>query len=153
MAVVSEDHASITMSAERVVGSLAGSPRLVSVEELEEHNKENLSKGSFWAVVDGYVVDVGDFLKSHPGGNKKLLSVNQSSVGYTGLARGFSFSRGRNAHFPRTAKVFQDGVRRYLNNSARVEFKKYLPPVRVEFPPHGSLSIVGKIKEEQPRSP
>jgi hypothetical protein len=32
----------------------------------------------------------------------------------TGRPFGFSFSRGRNAHFPDTGKTFQEGVKRYL---------------------------------------
>ena len=85
---------------------------MISPAEVEQHNEQD---GSFWAVIDGYVVDATDFSATHPGGSTKLLSANEPETGATGRAFGFSFSRGYNAHFPATATRFRDGVERYLN--------------------------------------
>ena len=89
-------------------------PRIISPEEIEQHNSAN-GKKSFWAVIDGYVVDATAFLDTHPGGLKKLLSANSANIGATGHKFGFSFSKGRNAHFGHTARRFENGIQKFLN--------------------------------------
>jgi acyl-CoA oxidase len=43
---------------------------LISLDEVAKHNSEK----SCWVVVDGYVIDVTNFLKEHPGGKPILLA-------------------------------------------------------------------------------
>ena len=49
-------------------------------------------------MIDGWVVDATAFVKLHPGGMMKILSIDEASVGATGKPFGFSFSRGPNSH-------------------------------------------------------
>lgn len=64
----------------------------------------------FWAVIDNYVVDCTDFMHKHPGGMKKILSANDTNVGWTGKQFGFSLGRGKNSHFSKTHRAFLDGI-------------------------------------------
>ena len=133
MAVVSSDHGDESMN----VSDLATKegPRLISPKEIEQHNGKN---GSFWAVIDGFVVDATDFVdsNSHPGGLRKLLATDAAESGATGKPRGFSFTRGRNAHFPQTGRAFRDGVKRFAAGGSAV----------VDFAPHGRVVILGRCK-------
>ena len=123
-----------------MAGDGAGKPRVFSVEEVEKHNADG---ASFWAVVDGFVVDATEFVGSHPGGVSKLLSANTSGAGHTGAPFGFSFARGPNAHFAATAQRFRDGVAQYLGGCGDPE--SCLPPANVVFPSHGTLIILGHL--------
>ena len=142
-AVVSDDHADPSLCAEALAASSAGRPRPISAEEVKRHG----TKTDFWAVVDGYVVDATEFCKSHPGGLRKLLSTDDAATGATGAAFGFSFSRGRNAHFPGTGARFRDGVKRYLahREDRGIRDEPYLPPADVAFPPYGKITILGRF--------
>ena len=80
----------------------------------------------------------------HPGGLKKLLSTDAAGTGATGKPFGFSFSRGRNAHFPQTGQRFQEGAKRFLSGVS--ESEAVLPPVAVAFPPYGSIVILGRLE-------
>uniref|UniRef100_A0A6V0FKM6 Cytochrome b5 heme-binding domain-containing protein n=1 Tax=Zooxanthella nutricula TaxID=1333877 RepID=A0A6V0FKM6_9DINO len=152
MAVVSADHADESLNAERIAlpsATLAADgrgqrsapgPRLYSPEEVRKHSEPD--QGSFWAVIDGFVVDASEFVQTHPGGLKKLLSADSAATGATGRAFGFSFSRGRNAHFPQTGRRFRDGVEQYLSGKGDDAF---LPPADVAFPPFGKLVILGQL--------
>ena len=81
-------------------------------------------------------MDASEFLTNHPGGLRKLLSTDKAKTGATGKPFGFSFSRGRNAHFPDTGKRFREGVERYLKSKKSTE---------VLFPPHGKIIILGQL--------
>ena len=134
MAKVSDDHADESTNVEhlakacRTDGQQSGppQPRLISAEEVEKHNGRD---GELWAVIDSFVVDASEFLNSHPGGLKKLLSTDSTAAGATGRPFGFSFSRGKNAHFPATGKRFSDGVKRYLSGKTS---EPVLPPAESE---------------------
>ena len=115
-------------------------PRLISPEELKQHSGPD---GEFWAVIDGFVVDASEFVNSHPGGMRKLLSANNPETGATGQHFGFSFARGRNAHFPETGRRFRDGVQRYLSAGSD---EAILPAADVAFPPYGKVVILGRLK-------
>ena len=103
--------------------SNTGIPKLFTPAEVKAH--DGREGNLFWAVIDGYVCDCTDCLgkmtngdkDKHPGGEKKLLSTDHPSIGATGQDFGFSFSKGKNAHYPETAKTFDEGVQRYLNSS------------------------------------
>ena len=141
MARVSDDHANESYCVEHMSSSSAKSrPRLISRAEVKQHSGE---AGSFWAVVDGFVVDATEFVDTHPGGLRKLLSSDSPSAGATGQPFGFSFSRGKNAHFPDTGKRFQKGVKQYLSCG---NGEPYLPPADVAFPPHGKVVILGRLE-------
>ena len=148
MARVSSDHAGESLCAEKLTsaakfskGGPAAKPRLISADEVRQHNGK--AGSSFWAVIDGFVVDASSFVDSHPGGLKKLLSADDASTGHTGKPFGFSFSRGRNAHFPQTGMQFQEGVKRYLSGKSD---DAELPPSGVTFSSYGTITILGRLK-------
>ena len=143
-AVVSEDHADASMCVAHLATTNDGrhqrpAPRLISPDEVKQHGGR---EGPFWAVVDGFVVDASTMVDSHPGGLRKLLSTDSAATGATGREFGFSFSKGRNAHFPDTGKRFHEGVQRYLNGEAEGPF---LAPAEVAFPPYGGVVILGRL--------
>ena len=108
-------------------------PRLIAAE-VKQHSGEGTG---FWAVIDSFVVDCSEFVDTHPGGLRKLLSADSPATGATGQPFGFSFSRGRNAHFPDTGKRFREGVKRYLSGGGGDP--PFLPPTDVAFPPSVKL--------------
>lgn len=146
MARVSTDHADESLSAESMGLSrlhsmqTAPKPRLISPDEVRQHSGKNGS--DFWAVVDGFVVDATELVSSHPGGLKKLLSTNSADVGATGKEFGFSFARGRNAHFPDTGKRFHEGIKAFLKGASD---EPILPPRDVVFSKHGKIVILGRL--------
>jgi hypothetical protein len=140
-AVVSIDHAGESECVQHLaaapgpaLGPAAAGSRTIAPEQVRQHNGEGGS--GFWAVIDGFVVDVSGFLGSHPGGLPKLMSADAASTGATGKEFGFSFSRGRNAHFPDTGRRFAAGVQRFLAGGS----------AEVAFPPHGKLVILGRLQ-------
>ena len=137
MARVSDDHADESMCMENAVpfGKGKVGPRQISPDEVRQHNGRD--GNGFWAVIDGFVVDASEFVDSHPGGLKKLLSADDPAVGASGRPFGFSFSRGRNAHFPATGKRFQEGVQRFLAGAS----------TDVTFPQYGKIVILGRLKQ------
>ena len=130
-AVVSSDHADESLNQS---SSAAEAHRCIRPEEIEQHR----SKDSFWCVVDGFVVDATAFIDTHPGGLRKLMSTDDAGIGAGPDRFSFSFSRGRNAHFPDTGRRFADGVQRYLRDGHATKIK---------FPPHGALVILGRLDE------
>ena len=146
MAVVSSDHGDESLSAEGMLRAPSGDggksgPRLVEPEEVRQHDGKD--GRSFWGVVDGFVVDASEFIQTHPGGMKKLLSVDSAETGATGQPFGFSFSRGHNAHFPDTGRRFKEGVKRFLSGGGGGGL--VLPPADVVFPNHGKITILGQL--------
>ena len=120
-------------------------PRRITPAEVKQHNGKS---GSFWAVIDGFVVDASEFVDQHPGGLRKLLSADDAATGASGRPFGFSFSRGRNAHFPQTGKRFRDGVQRYSNGElSSGDGERFLPPGEVAFPPYGKIIILGRLDD------
>ena len=140
MAVVSDDHAHERFCAEGLSLPASASPRVITGDEVRQHNGRGGE--NFWAVVDGYVVDATDLVNSHPGGLKKLLTTDAPGVGASGKAFGFSFTRGRNAHFPQTGKSFHEGVQVFLSGRG----EPFLPPVEVTFSSHGKVVILGQLQ-------
>ena len=151
MAVVSQDHADESYYAGSCLPSPSASSspkraiRYFSPEDVDRHNRGDGDDGpavSYWAVVDGFVVDASDFLAKHPSGRKKLLATNDPETGDAGRPFDFSFSRGRNAHFPATARTFQDGVERFLNGgSAEIVF-----PATYKDQEGGKLVVLGRLR-------
>ena len=121
---------------------MAAGPRPISPAELEENDGQDGHR--FWCVIDGFVCDATAFADSHPGGLRKLMSANTSEAGATGRPFGFSFSRGPNAHFPKTGQRFAEACEQYLNGISR---QPHLPPVEVEFPPFGKITILGRLSQ------
>ena len=153
-AVVSSDHADASMNVSHLasVGPSAAppaklGPRLISLEEMQQHSGQEAG-GRYWAVVDGFVVDATEFIDTHPGGLRKLLSADTAAAGATGSPFGFTFSGGRNGHFPDTGRRFRDGVKRFLAGTALASASSdnCLAPASVNFPPHGSLLILGLLR-------
>ena len=149
MAKVSDDHAGESFNVAHLASPLSvgdgkrprrAGPRPILPKEVKEHNGRS---GSFWAVIDGFVVDASEFVDSHPGGLRKLLSADSPEAGATGRPFGFSFSRGRNAHFPATGRQFSEGAKRYLSGPSDESF---LPPAEVAFPQFGKIVILGRLE-------
>jgi len=92
-----------------------------------------------WVVIDGCVVDASDFANFHPGGTSKILSADSKRTGYTGKEFGFSLSKGKNAHFPTTAKTFEDAAKSFdrLQQCVVVKFGSGQT---------GSIVILGKLR-------
>lgn len=140
MAVVSSDHADARYAIHDAASSLRPVRRF-SPEEISRHNAEDPS--AFWACVDGFVVDAGDYLRAHPGGKKKVLATNDPETGDDGRPFAFSFSKGRNAHFSGTARIFRDGVRKFLEGgTGEVRF-----PGKYRDDPEGRIVILGRLEE------
>ncbi|GMI19658.1 hypothetical protein TeGR_g2591 [Tetraparma gracilis] len=131
-AVISSDHADPSLSACSLPSP--SSVPSISAAELRLHN--SAPDAPFWAVVDGFVVDASLFRTKHPGGLRKLLQTNDAGAGATAGEFSFSFSRGKNAHFPDTGKRFRAGVEAFLRGEGG----------EVDFPPHGSLVILGRLQ-------
>ena len=131
-AVVSSDHADESANVQHL--AKREKLRLISPAEVRQHSGRDGC--DFWAVIDGFVVDASEFVDTHPGGLKKLLSTDSSETGATGKPFGFSFSRGKNAHFPDTGKRFRAGVERYLSGGSP----------EVAFPPLGKIVILGRLQ-------
>eukprot|EP00518_Triparma_eleuthera_P005332 CAMPEP_0182457032 /NCGR_PEP_ID=MMETSP1319-20130603/2709_1 /TAXON_ID=172717 /ORGANISM="Bolidomonas pacifica, Strain RCC208" /LENGTH=158 /DNA_ID=CAMNT_0024655411 /DNA_START=158 /DNA_END=630 /DNA_ORIENTATION=- len=151
-AVVSSDHADPSLCVSDISGATttatAMAPKMITAEEVKEHNGEG-EDGSFWCCVDGFVVDATSFLDSHPGGLRKLLSSDSAEVGHTGQPFGFSFSRGRNAHFPDTGRRFRAGITRYMagqGGGGGDAASGFLPAATIPFPSHGELIVLGKLQ-------
>ena len=120
-------------------------PRAFSQEDLAQNDGQDGRR--FWCVVDGFVCDATEFVGSHPGGLRKLLSANTPAAGATGQMFGFSFSRGPNAHFPRTGQRFAEGIERFLQGvPTRNASEPHLPSTEVAFPPYGSVEILGRVR-------
>lgn len=137
MAVVSDDHANPELyNVEHLSVLPTKSNAATSTISAEEVKRHNGTDGSFWAVVEGFVVDATEFIDTHPGGLRKLLSADAAATGATGKVFGFSFSRGRNAHFPDTGKRFHRGVQKFLKGEGS----------EVAFPPFGKLVILGLLE-------
>ena len=141
--VVSDDHGDESLCTEGMARKKSKGqqgPRLISPQEVKEHQ----SQSDFWAVIDNFVVDATEFVDSHPGGTSKLLAANTPAAGATGKPFGFSFTRGRNAHFGGTGKRYREGVEGYLSSLAAEG--DFLPPMDVVFKPHGKLVILGRLE-------
>ena len=95
----------------------------------------------FYAVIDGYVVDTGDFIITHPGGYELLLSTNAASTGHTGKSYGLSLSRGDNAHLRHTQQIFNAAVQMFESNGG-----KDSKEVEVIWPSLGKIVIIGKLR-------
>ena len=99
---------------------------------------DGLEDRPLWTVIDGYVVDCTEFAKFHPGGLRKILATDEKQTGWTGEEFGFSLTRGSNAHFPKTGRVFQEGMDKFdkLQSRVQVNFGK---------DGGGSITILGKL--------
>ncbi|CAE7453147.1 CYB2 [Symbiodinium sp. CCMP2456] len=69
-----------------------------TMEEVARHN----SQSDIWGVVDGYVLDLTNFVKDHPGGEKIFQITHEKR---------FSFAHGPNAHFGATSAAFAAACR------------------------------------------
>eukprot|EP00948_MAST-09A_sp_MAST-9A-sp1_P002298 g2298.t1 len=140
LSVISSDHADESLNTSSIQAT-KGKPRVYTPQEVRDHEGKNGQ--AFYGVVDGFVVDATEFLDSHPGGLKKLMAVDNPKTGATGKAFGFSFTRGRNAHFGATGKAFRDGVQNYLNGALGSD--GFLKDGLVTFQGYGNIKIVGKL--------
>ena len=120
-AVISSDHGSDHAPSFSTPSSTSSpfSPPTYTRSQIEDNNASHTHQASparFLAVIDGYVVDASEYARPsvHPGGVKKASTTNDESTGATGEWGGFSFTKGRNAHFPGTEKRWKEGVEEWL---------------------------------------
>eukprot|EP00986_Skeletonema_menzelii_P016010 scaffold13279_cov155-Skeletonema_menzelii.AAC.5 len=113
------------------------SSTLVLTKEQVRKN-DGLEDRPLWTVIDGYVVDCTEFAKFHPGGLRKILATDEKETGWTGEEFGFSLTRGSNAHFPKTGRVFQEGMRKFDKRQSQVV-------VNFGKDGGGAITILGKL--------
>ena len=113
------------------------SKKLVLTKDQVREN-DGREQRPMWAVIDGYVVECTEYAKLHPGGIRKIRETDEKQTGWTGEEFGFSFTRGKNAHYPKTGRVFQEGIRK---------FEELQSPVEVDFGKDGggAITILGKL--------
>ena len=73
---------------------------------------------------------------------RKLLSANAASAGWTGKAFGFSLSRGANAHFGGTGRLFEEGVKKFVRLGQMQSVDVVFPSV------DGKITIIGKLAND-----
>lgn len=114
------------------------SSRLVVLTKEQVRMNDGLEGRPLWTVIDGYVVDCTEFAKFHPGGLRNIRETDEKQTGWTGEEFGFSLTRGSNAHFPKTGRVFEEGMRK---------FDKLQRQVEVDFGSSdgGAITILGKL--------
>lgn len=114
------------------------SSRVVVLTKEQVRMNDGLEDRPLWTVIDGYVVDCTEFAKFHPGGLRKIRETDEKQTGWTGEEFGFSLTRGSNAHFPKTGRVFEEGIRK---------FDKLQRQVEVDFGSSdgGAITILGKL--------
>jgi len=110
----------------------------LSLTKEQVRKNDGLEDRPLWTVIDGYVTDCTEFAKFHPGGLGKILATDEKQTGWTGEEFGFSLTRGSNAHFPKTGRVFQEGMRKFdkLQSQVEVNFGK---------DDGGAITILGKL--------
>ena len=117
----------------------------VSRSEVGRHQ----SSTSLWAVVDNeWVVDVTNFVRSHPGGEKIFTAT---------LGSNFSFSSGPNAHFRTTQLAFKAACASFMELEQE-QVASVGKPIRVDVQfwrsrLNGGLDRDGKEVGSQPREP
>ena len=93
-------------------------------------------------MIDGYVVDgvpVRPSPRSTPGARRRPRGTNDAETGANGKGGGFSFTKGRNAHFPGTGKRWKEGVEEWLKGGDGV--------VEFEGKGKGRITIMGIFVE------
>ena len=132
-----------------------GMNRYFTIEQVQKHNIQHNQDGnvtSFWCCIDGFVVDATEYLNTrvHPGGQKKVLQTNDAKIGNDNKPMSFSFSKGKNAHFPETAKVFQDGVKDFLNGGSNAIFFPEVVKKNGDVGHGGKIFIIGRLLRSEP---
>lgn len=128
--------------------------RYYTVEQIQQHNlahhscgKDGKSITSFWCCIDGFVVDATEYYQTrvHPGGQRKVLQTNDANIGSDNKPMSFSFSKGKNAHFPETARIFQESVKQFLKGvSNEVVFPDVIKK-NGELARGGTIYIIGRL--------
>lgn len=77
------------------------SARMISPEECERHN--DIRKEDFWVVVEGYVLDLSQFVKHHPAGARKIQQKRNEL--------GIDITRNFIDHFGHTVQTFRNAAR------------------------------------------
>lgn len=122
-----------------------------TAEQVQQHNLANCQDHntitSFWCCIDGFVVDATEYYQTrvHPGGQRKVLQTNDAKIGNENKPMSFSFSKGKNAHFPETARIFQDGVKEFLKGgSNEIVFPKVLKK-NGDVGHGGTIYVIGRL--------
>ena len=75
----------------------------MSLAQVRTHDKD----GDFWVVINGYVVDISNFISHHPGSMEKI-KLKRKQVGPDVTSNFVD-------HFRHTVSVFRNACKRYDN--------------------------------------
>ena len=84
---------------------------IYSLGECEKHDKD----GDFWVVINGYVVDISNFLDRHPAGAQKIRQKRK--------ALGVDISPNFLDHFSHTVKTFREACSTFDRAQEPVAFR------------------------------
>ena len=99
----------------------------ITPEEVANHSDAN--DGGYWAVIEGYVVDLSEFLAHHPAGAKKITNRKEKSIDITS-----NFID----HFGHTVRAFRDACKQFEKTGHAVTFS-------FEETSNISVRIIGKV--------
>ena len=104
------------------MASMTSSAMSLTLDEISSHN---LVGESFWVVVDGYVLDITQFLPEHPGMLKKIMMARERL--------GPDISPNFLDHFPHTVAAFREACRNFDKRGQPVslQFKESKSPVLI----------------------
>merc|ERR1712216_177117 len=123
-----------------------------TMEFTRQEVRQHSTKNDLWGIVDGYVLDLTDFVKHHPGGVDNIMKILHEN--------NFSFSRGANAHFGATAAAFAEACKDFENQGRPEGFEFTFQNSRANggldrnggvvgraSAPVGTIKFVGKVKK------
>jgi hypothetical protein len=126
-----------------------------TVEQIQQHNlahhfscgEDCKSITSFWCCIDGFVVDATEYYQTrvHPGGERKVLQTNDANIGNENKPMSFSFTKGKNAHFPETARTFQESVKQFLKGGSNEVVFPDVIKKNGELAHGGTIYIIGRL--------
>ena len=90
-----------------------GGVRMIRKEECERHN--DVHGADFWVVMEGYVLDLSQFVKHHPAGARKIQNKRNEL--------GVDITRNFMDHFGRTVQTFRTAARSLSDETPIVTFQ------------------------------
>jgi hypothetical protein len=110
--------------------------------------RAELKKNPSWVVAEGWVIDISDFVRHHPGGEAKILSASKQQGA-------FSFK----THFPSTGQAFREACEAHTGEPYRLTFEHSRLNGGLDCSGNltgcatagsvGSLLVLGKLQEEE----
>ena len=112
--------------------------RNLTLDDVSKHNQED----DYWAVINGYVVDLTEFLSHHPAGAKKIINKRKQL--------GSDISPNFLDHFKHTVDKFHGACREYdekYGQDGGEEKEDCVVVFQFKERPDVSVRIIGKISE------